>query len=108
VWIVSIGSEYTLAHPRVAGEDRNRHALQAQRPGCEQVKSAVPREIVNPGGGFEEDDRLSLRRRFLARNMPRHRRDLEIVESADQSALEALGDKFSKHGNDGSLFRNGF
>jgi hypothetical protein len=57
------------------------------------MKSAVPREIVNAGGGFEEDDGLSACLRFFPRDKPRHARDFHIVDAADESAFEALGEK---------------
>jgi hypothetical protein len=63
------------------------------------MKAAIPREIVNPCGGFEEDNRRARRLRLLSCNTARHRRNFEIVEPADKSAFDALGEKFSKHRN---------
>ena len=62
------------------------------------MKSAVPGKIVDPGGGFEEDDGRACRRRRLARNFFCGLRNFEIVEPADQSALDALSVEFWKHG----------
>ena len=61
------------------------------------MKAAVPREIVNAGGGFEEDDGLSLRGRRVARYETRCARDLEIIEAADESAINSLLEKFVHH-----------
>jgi len=94
--IVPICSQDALAHPRVARKIRDRDSLQPQRPRSEQVKAAVPREIVNACGGFEEDDGLSLRGRQVTSYKSRHARDLEIVESTDESAFEALGEEFGE------------
>jgi len=91
--MVSVRAENAVTHPRIAREICDRDALQAQRPRGQQMKSAVPREIVNPRGGLEEDDRRARRLWFLARNFSRHRRDLEIIEPADKSAFDALGEK---------------
>lgn len=61
------------------------------------MKAAVPREIVNACGGFEEDDGRAFGGWRLAGDEPCHPRDLEIIEAADQSALEALGEEVLKH-----------
>ena len=62
------------------------------------MKPAVPREIVNAGGGFEEDDRRSLGGRRVTGDEFRHARDLEIVEAADESAFEALDEEIGERG----------
>jgi hypothetical protein len=82
-----------MTHARVTGEIYNRDSPQAQRPGGQQVKTAVPGEIINTGGGFEEYDRCGRRLRVLAGYAPRHRRDFEIIQPADQPAFDALGVK---------------
>jgi hypothetical protein len=67
------------------------------------VKPAVPGEIVNPGGGFEEDDGRARSGRRLTSYELRQARDLEIVEPANESAFEALGEKIFHHFHDMSL-----
>jgi hypothetical protein len=98
VWIVAVGAENALAHARVAGEICDGNPFQAQGPRSQQVKSAVPREIVNACGCLEEYDGLSRCGRREAGHASRDARDLEIIQPADESALEALGVKvFERH-----------
>jgi hypothetical protein len=84
-----------MAHARMAGEIDYRDSLQTQRPRSQQVKTAVPGEIVDARGCFEEDDRRARGLQFLTRNSPGHRRDFQVIEPADQSAFDALGEKIS-------------
>ena len=58
------------------------------------MKSAIPREIVNSCGCFEEDDRRARGKWLVVSDEFRHCRNLEIVEPADESAFDALGEKF--------------
>ena len=58
------------------------------------MKSAVPREIVNTRGGFEEDDRRARGSWRVTSYKLRDLRNFEIVESADKSAFDALGEEF--------------
>ncbi len=98
--IVPIGSQHTVAHSRVTGEIRYRNALQAQGPGSEQVKTAIPGEVIDACGGFEEGNRRAACRRLPAGHLPGEGCGLSIVKTADQSAFEALGEEFieSIHG----------
>jgi len=68
------------------------------------MESAVPRKIIYACGRFEENDWRAIRRWFLTRNFPRNRCDLKIIEPADKSALEALGEKFIQGIHYQSLF----
>ena len=58
------------------------------------MKTAVPRKIVDARRGFEENNWRTIRLRFFASHLTRNRCDFEIIESADQSAFDALGEKF--------------
>jgi hypothetical protein len=94
VRIIPIRPQHALAHARITGEIRHRDSLQAERPRSQQVKSAVPRKIVNARGCLEEDNRRAIRMRFFASHFARHGSDLEIIEPADKSAFDALGEEF--------------
>ena len=61
------------------------------------MKSAVPREIIDPCRGFEERDRCTRWLWLLTGNAPRYARYLQIIEPADESAFEALGEEFFYH-----------
>jgi len=58
------------------------------------MKSAVPREVIDACGCFEERDRRARRRRRVASYELRHARDLQIIEPADESAFKALSEEF--------------
>ena len=73
--MVSVRAENAVTHPRIAREICDRDALQAQRPRGQQVESAVPREIVNACGGFEEDDGRACGKWRETGDVFRHRRD---------------------------------
>ena len=68
------------------------------------METAVPREIVDARGGLEKDHRRARGFWLLTSYSPRHRRDFEIIEPADQSAFDTLSVEFSEHGNRDSLF----
>jgi hypothetical protein len=57
------------------------------------MKPAVPGKIVNPGGGLEENNGRAGRRRRLADNTPCNPGNFQVVEPADQAALDALFEK---------------
>ena len=57
------------------------------------MKSAIPREIVDAGGSFEEHDWLTSCRWRVTGDKFRDMCDLEIVEVADKPTFEALGEK---------------
>lgn len=61
------------------------------------MESAVPGEVIDSCGCFEENNRCASRLRLLASHLARHRCDLEIVESADKSAFDALGEEIFHH-----------
>ena len=61
------------------------------------MESAVPREVVNACGGFEERDRCTRGLWLLMGNAPRHTRDLQIIEPAEEAAFEALSEKIFYH-----------
>ena len=58
------------------------------------MESAVPREVIDPCGGFEERDRRAGSRRRATSYELRHTRNLQIIEPADESAFEALSEEF--------------
>lgn len=60
------------------------------------MEGAVPREVINAGGGFEEDDRRTLGGWNLLGNATCHFPNLEIVEMAFDSARNMLGEEFRK------------
>jgi hypothetical protein len=60
------------------------------------VEAAVPRKIVNASGGFEEDNRRARGLQLLASDFLCHRRNIEIVEAADNAAFDALCVNFAK------------
>ena len=62
------------------------------------MKSAIPRKVIDTCRGFEENDWRTVRLWFFAGHLARHGCDLEIIESADESALDTLGEKFFQHG----------
>ena len=64
------------------------------------MKTAVPGEVIDTCGGFEEDNRRALRWRLSARHLPGDGCDLSIVKTADQSSFETLDKEFveSIHG----------
>ena len=61
------------------------------------MKSAIPREVIDPCGSFEKDDRLTCCRWRVAINESCHAGNLEIVEPADKSTFEALGVEMFEH-----------
>ncbi len=88
--IIPVRSQHTMAHARVACKVSNRNSLQPQRPGCEQMESTVPGEVIDPCGSFEKSDRRAARRRRVTSDESRYASDLQIIEPADKSAFEAL------------------
>ena len=54
--IVAVRAEHAVAHAGAAGKVGHRNALQPQGPRRQQVKAAVPGEIVDAGRGLEEYD----------------------------------------------------
>ena len=62
------------------------------------MESAVPGQVVNAGGCFEENDRRAFGLRFLTSHLMRYKCYLEIIEPADKSAFDALGEKIFEHG----------
>jgi len=62
------------------------------------MKPAVPREIIDACGGFEEDHWSPCGRRRVTRDESCDARNLEIVEPAHEPTFEALGEEFLKHG----------
>ncbi len=76
----------------------NRDPLQSQRPGGQQMKPTIPGEIIDPGGGFEKDDRRAVSRRRVTSDEFCYARNFDVIEPAEESALEALGEEFSEHG----------
>lgn len=60
------------------------------------MKAAVPREIVDAGGGFEEEERRAGGDRRLPGDPFRHAGDLPIVKPADDAAFEALFEEFGE------------
>jgi hypothetical protein len=67
------------------------------------MESTVPREIINPGGGFEENDWLTACEWRAADDEFREAGNLKIIEPANQSTFEALGEKFFDHSYNMSL-----
>ena len=61
------------------------------------MKSAVPGEIVDASGGFEENNGRASGLGFLTGNLSGNTRNFEIVEPADKSAFDALGEEFFEH-----------
>ena len=92
--VISVRPQYTFAHARITGKINDGDALQAKRPRRQQMESAVPGEIVNASGCLEENNRRARRMRRVTSYKLRHARDLEIIEPADESAFETLGEKF--------------
>jgi hypothetical protein len=62
------------------------------------MKPAVPREVVDAGGGFEENHRRARGVRRATRHDMRHARNFDIVETADESAFEALREEIRNFG----------
>ena len=60
------------------------------------MKATIPGEIIDPGRGFEKYDGRPGRRRRLADDTFCQARNLEVIQPADESAFDALGDKFGK------------
>ena len=61
------------------------------------MEAAVPRKVVDPGRGLEENDGSPARSGRSADHPFCDTGDLEIIEPADQAALNALFEEFSKH-----------
>ena len=61
------------------------------------MKTAVPGEIIDSRRSLEKDNRCPRRNRRLAGDAFGQARDLEIVEPANQSALDALSEEFVEH-----------
>ena len=64
------------------------------------MKSAVPREVVNASGRFEEDHRCASGSWRIVSYELCDSRNFVVVKSADKSALDALGEEFFEHGVD--------
>ena len=95
--IVAVGAEDAFAQAGVAREIRDGYSFEPQRPRCQQVKAGIPGEIVKAGGGFKERDGLARWGWGEADDASRRGRDLEIVESADESAQNSLSKKIFEH-----------
>ena len=63
------------------------------------MESTVPGEIIDPGGGLEEDNRRTGRGRRLAGNAFCHARNLAIVQPTDESTFDALSEVIFEHSN---------
>ena len=98
--MVAVCAEHAFAHARVAGKVSDGDSLQAERPRGQQVKSAVPGEIIDASGGFKENDGRACGSWRIASYEPRNLGNFEIIESADKSAFDALGEEFFEHGVD--------
>ena len=61
------------------------------------MKTAVPRKVVDPGRGFEKNNGSTRGGRRSSDHSFCDPRDLEIIEPADEAALNALFEEFSKH-----------
>lgn len=77
--MLSICAQNAMRHAAFASKKPDGDALQAKGPRGEQMKGAVPREIVDAGGGFEKDDGRAIGRGNLLGNTTRHLPDLEVV-----------------------------
>lgn len=60
------------------------------------MKAAVPREIVDACGGLEKDHRRARGNRLTPRHLTRYTGNLKIIQPADKSTFDALGEKFVK------------
>lgn len=60
------------------------------------MKAAVPRQIVDSGRGFEEDNGSARRSGRLMGNTFGNTCDLEVIQPADESAFDALSEEFRK------------
>ena len=94
--VFTVCPQYTMTHTGVTGKIRYRDPLQPQRPRRKQMKATVPRQVIDPRGGFEEDNWCARRRGRLTGNASCQARDFKIVEPADESALDALREEFRK------------
>ena len=61
------------------------------------METAVPGKIVDAGGRFEENNRRARGRRRLASQARCSTRNFEIIEPADESAFDALGEEIIEH-----------
>ena len=61
------------------------------------METAIPGKIVNPRGGFEENDRRLRSRRRLSSHAFGDACNFAMIESADDSALDALFEEFVEH-----------
>lgn len=61
------------------------------------MKTAVPREIIDTSGGFEEDNRCIRWWGGMTGDASCDPRNFEIVEVADQSAFDALCEEIFEH-----------
>ena len=95
-----------MTHPRITGEIYNRYTLQSQRPRRQQVEPAVPREIVDSRGGFEEDNRRACSLRCAQRNLICHVGDFQVIQPSNKSAFNTLREKIFKPANHYSLLSN--
>ena len=57
------------------------------------MKSAVPGKVIDAGGGLKKNDRLARCGRRVTGDKLRRLRHFEVVEPADKSAFDALGEK---------------
>ena len=89
--MIPIRSHYALAQAGVARKIYNGNPVQAQCPRDEQMKAAIPREVIDTGGSFEEDNRRAAGLRLLASDSLCNGCDLEIIKPADESAFDSLG-----------------
>lgn len=95
--LIAICAKHAVTHPGMTRKISDRDPSETQRPGGEQMEAAVPRKIVDPGRSLEENDGRTGRRRRPSDHSLCNPRDLEIIEPADQAALNALFEEFSKH-----------
>ena len=86
--MIAVGAEYTATHACFAGKENDRHALQTQSPRNQQVKSAVPREIVEAAGCFKENNGPSLGLWRATGHALRHLKDAPVVQVPRQAATE--------------------
>lgn len=63
------------------------------------MKPGIPGKIVDPCGCLKENHRRAIGQRFSAEHFARNRFDFEVIEPADEAALNALGEEFLHEGS---------
>ena len=95
--IFAMCAQHAMTHPRMTGEIGNRDSLESECPGGQQMETTIPREIIDAGRCFEEDNRSTGRLRGSVNDLFGSTCNFSIIKPADQPAFDSLSEEFVEH-----------